>query len=192
MTGVFYFRPKLTMADIQWEKVPEFYHKYIRQVQAPDLETALEVHATSLPALLGALPDEHWSYRYAPGKWSIREVVQHIIDTERIFCYRALCFTRGESASLPGFNENLYANQSRADQRSKESLLEEFDTVQKGTRFLFQSFDPAHLDASGIANGNPIYVKGIGFIIAGHCQHHLNILQERYLQDAGATISNAQ
>lgn len=174
------------MPTVQWNLVPEFYHQYIRQVDAANLEEALAQHATALPRLLSNIASQQWDYRYAPGKWSLKEVVQHIIDTERIFCYRALAFARGETLSLPGFDENSYAAHSAADRRTKESLLEEFDAVQKATRLLFASFDAAQLSAVGTANNNRLYVEGIGYIIAGHCRHHLNMLSERYLQPAAA------
>ncbi len=170
------------MAAIDWNKVPTFYHNYIKLVKVASLSDALEQHGTELPQLLQNINDAQWSFRYAPGKWSIKEVVQHIIDTERIFCYRALCIARGESAALPGFDENKYAANSKAESRTSTSLLQEFEAVQGANRLLFASFDEAQLAATGTANGNSIYVEGIGYIIAGHCRHHLKILQERYLK----------
>jgi hypothetical protein len=112
--------------------------------------------------------------------WSIKELVQHVIDSERIFSYRALCFARGESASLPGFDENTYAAASQADNRNKQSLLEELRAVQVATTLLFQSFSEAQLDQTGIANNNPVSVRAIGFITVGHTLHHKKILQEKY------------
>jgi hypothetical protein len=108
-------------------------------------------------------------------------MVQHIIDTERIFAYRALCIARGEKTSLPGFDENNYAAHSAADRRKKEDLIEEFDVVRRSTTALFQSFTDGQLMATGIANNNPIEVNGIGFITVGHVTHHITILRERYL-----------
>ena len=128
------------------------------------------------------IPDEKWDYRYAEGKWTIKELVQHIIDAERIFCYRALNFARKDRSELPGFDENEFAAVSKADKRSKQDLLDELATVQKSSMQLFASFDDEQLNESGKANGNSIYVNGIGFIIVGHTMHHLNILKERYLQ----------
>lgn len=108
-------------------------------------------------------------------------MVQHLIDAERIFAYRALCIARGETVSLPGFDENIYAAASKADGRTKEELLAEFKTARQSTAQLFVSFDEAQLAATGTANNNSISVNAIGFIIPGHVQHHLNVLEERYL-----------
>ena len=182
MPGFFILCLKLNMAALDWNKVPEFYHNYLRQVAHLTLADALAQHSTELPTLLRDVPEEKWSFRYAVGKWSIKEVVQHIIDAERIFCYRALSFARGEKAAFPGFDENEYAAAARADNRTKRDLLQEFDVVQQGSSLLFASFDEAHLAASGTANNNSIYVEAIGYIIAGHCRHHVQILRERYLQ----------
>ncbi|OLY92526.1 DinB superfamily protein [Cnuella takakiae] len=170
------------MAYIDFDRVPPFYHKYLQQVAQYSLEAALQHYAIELSSLLEAIPESRWNYRYAPGKWSIKEVVQHITDTERIFAYRALCFARGEKQSLPGFDENEYAQNASADYRSKQSLLDEFAAVHRSTRFLFDSFTQQQLETSGVANGNLVYVAGIGFTIAGHALHHLQILKERYLQ----------
>lgn len=172
------------MAYIDFDRVPPFYHRYLKQVEQYSLQAALQHYAAELLQFLEAIPESRWNYRYAPGKWSIKEVVQHITDTERIFAYRALCFARGEQQSLPGFDENQYAQNAHADYRSKQNLLEEFAIVNRSTRLLFDSFTQQQLDASGTANGNPVYVAGIGFTIAGHALHHLHILKERYLQPA--------
>lgn len=176
-----YFEPKFNMSQINWDKIPSFYHRYVQQVDQLSLEGALQQYAVQLNTALDAIPETQWNYRYAPGKWSIKEMVQHIIDTERIMAYRALCFARGEQQSLPGFDENAYANHSHADYRSKESLLREFNTVHQTTRMLFESFTRQQIDAAGTANGNGVYVGGLGYIIAGHALHHLSVLQERYL-----------
>lgn len=169
------------MSSIAWERIPVFYHKYVQQVQEGSLREVLARHADSLPRVLGGLPEERWSHSYAPGKWSIKEVVQHIIDTERIFCYRALAFARGEQAALPGFDENAYAAAADANRRTGDDLLAEFAAVQQATQLMFASFSSEQLASVGTANGNPMYVAGIGYIIAGHCMHHLHILTERYL-----------
>jgi hypothetical protein len=161
--------------------VPVFYHNYVNQITEDNLDKAIELNTISTIELLQSIPGEKWSYRYAEGKWSIKEMIQHIIDGERIFSYRALCFARGEKTSLPGFEENDYADASKADKRSKEALMEEFETVRKSIQQLFASFDEEQLNAVGVANDNPISVNAIGFIIAGHVQHHVNVLNERYL-----------
>lgn len=163
------------------QRVPSFYHNYINQVPTDNLKEAFSAHSSNLYNFLYNLPGEKWSYRYAEGKWSIKEMVQHIIDTERIFAYRALCIARGEQAPLPGFDENNYAAASKADKRESDHLLEELKAVQTSTTLLFQSFDEEQLSATGNANGKSIEVAAIGFITVGHVLHHKNILQERYL-----------
>lgn len=168
----------MTAADL--DRVPPFYHNYIRQVGTDNLEDAFTVHQALLMTHLSDLTEEQWEYRYAEGKWSVKEVVQHIIDAERIFGYRALCLARGETVSLPGFDENAYAARSKADERRPTALLDELEAVQRSTALLFRSFDEEQLEASGISNGKSMYVRAIGFICVGHARHHLNILQERY------------
>ena len=161
--------------------VPPFYHNYVNQTTAEDVNEAIRKNTEDSLAFFRSIQGEKWDHRYAKGKWSIKEMMQHIIDTERIFSYRAVCFARGEKASLPGFDENNYAAASKGDQRTVESLLEEFDTVRKSILQLFASFDEEQLASVGTANNNPISVNAIGFIIPGHVQHHINILKERYL-----------
>jgi len=171
------------MPSIQWQQVPEYYHNYLRQVPSETLQDALRHHRETLVPFLSTIPEEKWDYRYAEGKWTIREVVQHIIDTERIMDYRALTIARGDTVALPGFDENAYTPASRAYRRSKESLIRELESVQQGSIYLFESFDEAMLEAKGVANNNPIYVEGIAYIIVGHGLHHLRVLKERYLQE---------
>lgn len=169
------------MANIHWEKIPAFYHTYLHNIDDEELVEALQKQETETSAFLKNLPPDKWNYRYATDKWSIKEMVQHLIDAERIFCYRALVFARKDKAVLPGFDENSYAEACHAEARSAENLMEEIAVVQKSSRLLFQSFDAAMLAATGVANGNAVYVEAIGFIIAGHGRHHMRILKERYL-----------
>jgi hypothetical protein len=170
------------MADVDFSRVPEYFHGYIKKLDEGELlETAFRDHPSVFVSFLQQVPEEKWGYRYAPGKWSIREVVQHVIDAERVFCYRALSFARKDKTPLPGFDENVYALSSGADNRSKNSLLEELAAVQKASALLFGSFNKEQMEEDGVANGKKIYVKAIGFIIAGHSLHHQQILKERYL-----------
>ena len=171
------------MEKVDLSRIPAFYHKYIAYVQEYDLNAALEHHQHDFISLLLTLPEDGWMYRYAEGKWSIKELVQHVIDAERIFCYRALRFARKDKTELPGFEENDFAMASKADSRTKASLIEELAAVQKASALLFASFDAEQRNESGKANGSSVYVEGIGFIIVGHTLHHKNILKERYLQE---------
>lgn len=168
------------MSAIDLSRVPAYFHRYIGHMHETDLSSAFQKHQTEAYDVLQSIPEERWSYRYAEGKWSIKEVVQHLIDAERIFGYRALCFARQDKTPLPGFEENDYAAASRADERSKESLLEELATVQRSTAQLFASFNEEQLDAEGISNNKPTHVRAIGAIVIGHVRHHLAVLRERY------------
>lgn len=162
-------------------RVPEFYHNYINQVEEDDLMDALQKQTRSFLRFLKEIPKDKRNYRYAEDKWTIKEVLQHIIDAERVFAYRALCIARGEKQGLPGFDENEYADKSKADKRNWNNMLEEFKVVRRSTEILFASFDKEQLDNTGTASSWPVYVLGIGYIIAGHLNHHHNIIRERYL-----------
>jgi uncharacterized damage-inducible protein DinB len=169
------------MSNVNLEKVPSFYHNYIKQMSEDNLTEAFVNNIHNIIPFLKAIPDEKWSYRYAPGKWSIKEMIQHLIDAERIFCYRALTFARLDDKLLPGFDENHYVAVSKADNRDPDDLIEELDLVHRSSARLFDSFDEEQLQAEGTANNNRIYVEAIGCIIIGHSRHHLKILKERYL-----------
>lgn len=162
------------------DRVPEFYHKYIAQVEGDDLNEVLRKQGITLAAYLDNLPAEKRDYKYGPDKWTIREVLQHIMDAERVFAYRALCIARGEQQSLPGFDENQYADNAACSNRKWSDMMEEFRAIRRSTELLFASFSETQLQATGTANKWPVYVLGIGFMTAGHAQHHLNILKERY------------
>jgi uncharacterized damage-inducible protein DinB len=135
----------------------------------------------SLRALLAGLPEERLLHRYGPGKWSVKEVVQHISDDERIYAYRALRFARGDTTELPGFEQEPYAEASEADRRSIASLLAELGAVRRATIQLFAGLPHAALVRQGVANGNPMSVRAAVYHIAGHELHHVRILRESYL-----------
>jgi uncharacterized damage-inducible protein DinB len=162
-------------------RVPEFYHGYINSVKENDLMSGLKSSTTNLFELLSSIPPEKHDYRYADGKWTIKEVVQHMIDGERVFTYRALRFARKDDTPLPGFDENLFAQTARADKRSWNDLVEEFAALRKSSEAMFASFDDEQLEQQGIASESPTYVLGIGFIVAGHVNHHCRVIKERYL-----------
>lgn len=164
-----------------FKRIPVFYHVYVNQVHQNDLMTALIEQTEVFKKFLKKIPEKKRNYRYAKGKWTVKEILQHIIDTERVFAYRALCFSRKDKTPLPSFDENLYANNSKANKRIWNELVEEFNAVRKSTELLFNSLDKAQLNETGIASGNPVYVMGLGYLIVGHLAHHLNILKERYL-----------
>lgn len=158
-----------------------YYNNYINVVKDFPLPMALQQGHDRYRELFDELTEEQWDHRYAPGKWSIKEVVQHVIDAERIFTYRALCFARGEQQNLPPFEEDDYVANSRADARTGKQIAEEFSLVRQSTIALFSSFDAVALAAEGVANNTQVSVTEIGYIQAGHSLHHLKVIRERYL-----------
>lgn len=169
------------MARPNLNEVPSFYHNYVRRVPENDLMPALRNQTPSFLRFLNRIPAAKRNYRYARGKWTIKELLQHMIDAERVFAYRALCFARQDKTALPGFDENSYAASSKAQKRNWEDMIAEFKSLRQSTELLFASFDRQQLGSKGIANNNPISVLAIGFIVTGHAYHHLHILRERYL-----------
>jgi len=163
------------------EYVP-YYETYISKVPPKgNLLTVLEDQRRETQQLLASLSDVKALHRYAPGKWSIKEVVGHLMDTERVFCYRALAFGRADTNPLPGFDENAWAPTGRFDARSLKDLAAELDVVRRATIALFSGLDADALARHGTANNNPITVRALAWIIAGHERHHVAILRERYL-----------
>jgi len=167
-------RPDLT-------QVPEFYHNYINQVPEDDIMKAFQNGSSSLIQFLENIPKEKQDHRYADGKWTIKEVLQHIIDAERVFDYRALCFARKDPSPLPGFDENIFAANAKADKRNWDDLLEEFKAIRRGSEFLFGSFDEEQLNSMGIANNHSNYALAFGYVLIGHSLHHMKVIKERYL-----------
>ncbi len=163
------------------EDYPPFFGKYIDTITDDDLLLTLEQNGIAFRELIAGLTEEKMNYRYAAGKWTIKEMLLHIIDTERIMCYRALRFARKDNTNLSSFEENDFATNSFANSRSTASLLMEFDSVRKATLQLFKNFDESVLDCKGTANNKMISVRALGYTIAGHQMHHVSVLQERYL-----------
>jgi len=161
--------------------VPGYFQRYVDQVTETELFTALDNQTAGISALLNSITEEKSTYAYAAEKWTIKELLQHIIDTERIFSYRALCIARGEKITLPGFDENEYAANSNANNRSWKSLVAEFLVVRQSTQMLFNSFTEDALEVVGTAGSNNLHVRKIGFILMGHFNHHKKIIEERYL-----------
>jgi hypothetical protein len=160
---------------------PVYFQKYIDLVPETEVAAGFANQANIIPAFLQSISAQKATYAYAPGKWTLKEMLQHLIDSERVFAYRALCFARKDPNSLAGFDENEYALQSFANDRSWESLGTEFIAVRITTEKLFESFSPAILQRIGIANNNPTSVDSMGFITLGHFYHHKKIVEERYM-----------
>lgn len=158
-----------------------FYAPYLNALGAVNLIEELEISLHDFIRFIQNIPMDKFDYRYAEGKWNIKEIIQHVIDTERIFAYRALRISRNDQTPLPGFDENYYVNNTEASARSIQDLLAEFSAVRHSNLFLFKSFSEDQLKRMGIASNVGVSVRAIGFIMIGHQKHHLNIFQERYL-----------
>ena len=159
-----------------------FYANYIAQISDEyTLMEELEISVHRLVKFVQDIPMDKYDYRYAEGKWTIKDILQHLIDAERIFAYRALRFARNDKAELPGFEENDYADAANGDKRSIMDLLTELAVVRQATLSLFKTFQDEQLLRSGIASKNNMSVRALGFVIIGHQNHHQRIFQERYL-----------
>jgi uncharacterized damage-inducible protein DinB len=164
------------------ETVEPFYQRYIHNV--PDdgnLLIHLEDIFSETEELIIPLSEEKMNYRYAPGKWTIKDMLVHMSDTERIFVYRALRFSRGDETPLPGFEESSYAEYAGANEREKEDILREYSLVRESSIGFIESLSDEALNRKGTANGYLISVRLLVNLIYGHHMHHLNILRERYL-----------
>ncbi|MDQ2658208.1 MAG: DinB family protein [Bacteroidota bacterium] len=163
------------------EKVPAFYKGYVELVQDMDLLDALRHAAKLVQQTVPYIAEDQGEYRYAEGKWSVKEVLNHIMDAERVFAYRALRFARKDETPLHPFEENDYAPEANAHARSIQQHAREMKRLRETTIDLYLSFSPEMLEREGTASGKKLSVKNLGYIIAGHEIHHLNILRERYL-----------
>jgi hypothetical protein len=161
--------------------VPEYAEKYFQATREDDPITALTVSTKRFRKLLKKIPRKKIDYAYSEGKWTLRELLQHIIDTERVFAFRALWFSRQDVSPLPSFDENSWAASSKASARKWRDMVDEFFVVRSSTQIFFESLDDNQLRATGTANNNLSNVGGLGFICAGHVMHHIGIIKERYL-----------
>lgn len=166
---------------INLETIPPFYKNYVKQLDDSDILTAMRISGFRTMELVTSIPEKMCDHRYADGKWSIREVLCHMEDAERIFAYRALRFARNDKTPLAGFEERDYAPQANATGRTLKKIADEMQHLRSSTLDLFESFTEEMLVRKGTANNNEMSVAALGFIIAGHETHHRNILKERYL-----------
>ena len=158
-----------------------FYGGYVGRVPETDVLAVLERQPEELRSLAGRFAGERERFRYAPGKWSVREVLGHMVDAERVFGFRAFCFGRGERAALPGFDENDYVAAAGDDARPLAAIVEEFALARAANLPVLRGLDAAAWDRVGTASGKPISVRALAFVMAGHARHHAAVLQERYL-----------
>ncbi|MEO8253604.1 MAG: DinB family protein [Flavobacterium sp.] len=167
--------------DIPENEYSIFNATYIKAAGDGDLYEDLEISLHDFIRFVQDIPMDKFDFRYAEGKWTIKEIIQHIIDTERIFNYRALRISRNDITALPGFEQNDYVANTEANKRHLQSLLTELSIVRQGTLALFKSFSEEQLKRIGIASNNEISVRAIAFIIIGHQKHHQTVFKERYL-----------
>ena len=164
------------------EEYPDVYQKYVTLLPEGDILYLLEKQSVDLRYMFKNISDERAEETYAEGKWTMKEVLQHLIDSERIFGYRALCISRLEEASLPGWDENQYVYNSLANIRPLEAILDEYELTRRSNMAMFRSLTSDMLNNYGLANGRPISVRGVIHVMAAHELHHLLILQDRYLK----------
>jgi hypothetical protein len=168
-------------SQLQDNEYSVFNATYIKAVGEVNLIEELEISLHDFIRFVQNLAMDKFDYRYAEGKWTIKEIIQHIIDTERIFAYRALRISRNDQTSLPGFDENDFANNTAANERGLQDLLTEFSAVRHSNLLLFKSFSEEQLLRIGIASDHPISVRAIGFMLIGHQKKHQKVFEERYL-----------
>ncbi len=158
-----------------------YYSTYVDRVTGDDILGTLQAQLdTTLSALTG-ISEEQSLHRYAADKWSMRELLNHVTDTERVFVYRALWFARGFDTALPGFDQNVAVPAAAAERFSWASHVEDFRAVRAATLTFFRNLPDEAWDRSGVASGNPVTVRALAYLVAGHVAHHIAILQERYL-----------
>lgn len=164
------------------EYAPYFEH-YMQLVSKDDTSIIeyLVASQKEFESLLRNLPKEKHEFAYLEGKWTMKELIQHIIDTERVFCHRALCFARNDKTSLPGFDQDVFVVYANSNDRNYYDLLDEMAIVRKGSILLFKSFSEEALLRIGVGSGNEMSLRALGYLFSGHQIHHLNIVKERYL-----------
>ena len=173
-----------TQATIERPQADEhapYYGRYIAKVPEGDLVSLLRDRIAETSALLRRVPPDRANFAYAPGKWSVKQVVGHMSDVERVMSYRALRFARNDTTELPGFDENAWVDGADFGARSLSDLVEEFEAVRAATIYLASNLSATELARRGTASGNSVTVRALFYIIAGHERHHAELLRERYL-----------
>ncbi|NRT10616.1 DinB family protein [Flavobacterium sp. 14A] len=171
----------MLVIDVNKNEYAPYFEGYMQAAGTGILIEELEISVHAFIRFVQNIPMDKFDYRYAEGKWTIKEIIQHLIDTERIFAYRALRISRNDSTPLPGFDENEYVVNTTASERNLQGLLTEMAVVRQATLSLFNSFSKEQLLRIGIASDKNISVRAIGFLIIGHQVHHQRIFEERYL-----------
>jgi len=175
------------MALLSWQdNHPEadeydaYYQDYLELLDTDNIIQTLTTQGQKMFVLIQNLSPEEAAYRYADGKWSVKEVIGHLIDTERVMAYRAMCISRGDQTSLPGFDQAAYVDNGHFSERSLQNISAEYDAQRNANISMFNGFTEEQILKQGTANGVDVSVRALAHIIAGHELHHLNILRERY------------
>jgi hypothetical protein len=171
----------MTATRPQPEEAASYYFKYIDKVRAGDVVEEMESQLAQLPPWLESISEEKSLYRYEPGKWSMRQALNHVTDTERAFAFRALWFARGFDTPLPSYDQDISAAGAEADRVSWARHIADFRAVRAASVTLFRNLPPEAWMKTGVASGNPFTVRALAYIIAGHARHHADLLRERYL-----------
>ena len=171
----------MTKEDLSNDEYNPYYQSYIKKAGSYSLQEGLQDNGDATIAFLESIPEDKLEYRYAEGKWSIKEIIQHLIDTERVFTYRALAIARNDKSLFPGYDQDVYAEISEADARSMFDLMNEYKAVRLASIILFESFSEAMLTRIGIASNSNLSPRAVAFITIGHENHHCEIIKERYL-----------
>tara|TARA_R110002012_G_scaffold81945_2_gene207389 strand:+ start:69135 stop:69650 length:516 start_codon:yes stop_codon:yes gene_type:complete len=158
-----------------------FYANYVKKGGELSLLIGLEQSMLNTKAFFESIPEDKLEYRYAEGKWTIKEILQHLIDTEHVFVYRALRFARQDKTPLPGFEQDDYVLASVANRRTREQLLNDYLDLRESSIALFSSFTKKMLEQIGVASNAEMSVRAVGFILIGHEKHHIDVIKERYL-----------
>ncbi|MBI2214843.1 MAG: DinB family protein [Acidobacteria bacterium] len=171
------------------DEYAEWYAGYVARVPDRDIIAALASQPDDLESLVGVVPEESTTFRYAEDKWSIRQLVGHLIDGERVFALRALCFSRGDAASLPGFDENAYIASSAYDDAPCSELRREFRALRDANTSMLGRLGTEQWDRRGTASGYAISVRALAYIMVGHPRHHMSVIAERYLPPLDITAA---
>ena len=172
---------QIAIARPEASEFADYYTGYVGKVPGADIMSFLQQQLELAGALIRGIDEAKGAFRYAEGKWTVKELIGHIIDTERVFAYRALVFSRNDSTPLPGFDQEPWAQHANHANVPLAELAAEFESVRRATIYLFRHLDAAAWSRRGIGNNKQMTTRAAAFIIAGHTQHHLDILKSRYL-----------
>lgn len=159
----------------------EFYKTYVSLAEADPISKAIDKNTEEMLKLLDRIPASKIDHAYAPGKWTIKELLQHIIDAERVFAYRILRIARMDTTPLPGFDENAWAANAMVGDRRWKDMVKEFKWLRKSNMAMIDDFSKEQLDATGTASNHPVSAAALCYVLVGHVKHHMNIIEERYL-----------